>query len=179
MKRTTTIFFASLFLAVSLFAQKTPLVATVDVQRVLNDYTEFQTAVSQVRAAVELVESEMQNMQQELQAIVAEGRKVEMASKNPAASEEARQEAQVKLGELQGELQSKQGTLRQFQQQAQQIAQQGQKDKLAPFQEKALTVVRTMAAEQGIDLVVPTSAVIFSNPAMEITDAVIAMLNAQ
>lgn len=179
MKKTTTILLASLFLAVGLFAQKTPLVATVDVQRVLNDYSEFQAAVAKVRASVEPVEQEMQKMQQSLQAIVAEGRAAETTAKNPAASDEARQEAQAKVAELGAKLQSEQGMLRQFQQQAQQLAQQGQKEQLEPLQQKALEVVKTVATDKGLDLVIPTNSVIYSAPTLEITDSVIAVLNAQ
>lgn len=179
MKKTTTILLASLFLAVGLFAQKTPLVATVDVQRVLNDYAEFQAAVAKVRASVEPVEMEMQKMQQSLQAIVAEGRAAETTAKNPAASDEARQEAQAKVAELGAKLQSEQGMLRQFQQQAQQLAQQGQKEQLEPLQQKALEVVKTVATDKGLDLVIPTNSVIYAAPTLEITDSVIAVLNAQ
>ena len=179
MKKTTTILLASLFLAVGLFAQKTPLVATVDVQRVLNDYAEFQAAVAKVRASVEPVEMEMQKMQQSLQAIVAEGRAAETTAKNPAASDEARQEAQAKVAELGAKLQSEQGMLRQFQQQAQQLAQQGKKEQLEPLQQKALEVVKTVATDKGLDLVIPTNSVIYAAPTLEITDSVIAVLNAQ
>ena len=179
MKKTTTILLASLFLAVGLFAQKTPLVATVDLQRVLNDYAEFQAAWAKVSASVEPVEMEMQKMQQSLQAIVAEGRAAETTAKNPAASDEARQEAQAKVAELGAKLQSEQGMLRQFQQQAQQLAQQGQKEQLEPLQQKALEVVKTVATDKGLDLVIPTNSVIYAAPTLEITDSVIAVLNAQ
>ena len=179
MKKTTTVFFASLFLAVGLFAQKTPIMATVDVQRVLNDFVEFQAAVEKVRASVGPVEEEMQKMQQNMQAIVNEGRAAETTAKNPAASEEARQQAQAKVAELQGKLQAEQGKLRQFQQQAQQLAQQGQKEQLEPLQKKALDAVKTIAADKGIDMVIPTNAVIYSSESLEITDTVIAVLNAQ
>ncbi|MFT4901908.1 MAG: outer membrane protein [Lentimonas sp.] len=179
MKKTTTVFFASLFLAMGLFAQKAPIVATVDVQRVLNDYNKFQTAVEKVRASVAPVEEEMQNMQENLQAIVTEGRAAETTAKNPAASDEARQEAQAKVAELQVKLQEEQAKLRQFQQQAQQLAQRGQQEQLEPLQQKALEVVKTVAADKGIDLVLPTNAVIYSAESLEITDTIIAVLNAE
>jgi len=56
MKKTITLFLASLFCAAALFAQKTPVVATVNVQRILNDYTAFQTAVEKVKGSVAPVE---------------------------------------------------------------------------------------------------------------------------
>jgi outer membrane protein len=177
MKKITTLTLASLLLASGLFAQKTPVVGVVDVQRVLADYTEFQAAVEKVRGSVAPVEEEMQKMQASIQAIVTEGREVETKAKNPAASEDARAEAQVQVGELKVKLQEAQADLNQFRQQAQQLAQQGQKDELAPLQAKAIEAVKTVAEDKGIDLVFPKNNLIYSSDALEISDAVIAALN--
>jgi len=178
MKKFTTLFLASLFVATGLFAQKTPIVGVVDVQRVLNDYTAFQAAVEKVKGSVAPVEEEMQKMQASIQQIVTEGREVETKAKNPAASDEARAEAQAKVNELQQKLQKAQVELNQFRQQAQQLAQKGQQEELAPLQEKAVEAVKTVAQDKGIDLVVPKNSVIYSADALEISDTVIAVLNA-
>ena len=177
MKKITTLTLASRLLASGLFAQKTPVVGVVDVKRVLADYTEFQAAVEKVRGSVAPVEEEMQKMQASIQAIVTEGREVETKAKNPAASEDARAEAQVQVGELQVKLQEAQADLNQFRQQAQQLAQQGQKDELAPLQAKAIEAVKTVAEDKGIDLVFPKNNLIYYSDALEISDAVIAALN--
>lgn len=177
MKKFTTLTLATLLLATGLFAQRTPVVGVVDVQRVLADYTEFQAAVEKVRGSVAPVEEEMQKMQASIQAIVTEGREIETKAKNPAASEEARAEAATQVGELQAKLQEAQANLNQFRQQAQQLAQQGQKDELAPLQAKAVEAVKTVAEDKGIDLVVPKNNLIYSSDALEISDAVIAALN--
>lgn len=179
MKKFTTVIIASLLIATGLFAQKTPVVAVVDVQRVLNDYSAFQTAVQKVRGSVAPVEEEMKKMQANIQEIVAEGQEVETKSKNPAASEEARTEATAQMRELQQQLQQAQVELQQFRQQAQQLAQKGQQEQLAPLQEKAVEAVKTVAQDKGIDLVLPKNAVIFSADSLEISDAVIAVLNAE
>ena len=178
MKKLTTVFLASVFITVGLFAQKSPVVATVDVQRVLNDYAAFQTAVEKVKGSVAPAEEEIKKMQEGLQAIVAEGREAEAMAKNPAASEEAKAEAQAKVAGLQAQLQETQAKMQQFQQQAQALAKQGQQQELAPLQEKALEAVKTVAADKGIDLVLPKNTVIFADDSLEISDAVIAVLNA-
>jgi outer membrane protein len=178
MKKITTAFLASLLIATGLFAQKTPVVGVVDVQRVLADYSEFQSAVEKVRGSVAPVEEEMKKMQANIESIVAEGRTVETKAKNPAASDEARAEAQAQVNELQQKLQKAQVELQQFRQQAQQLAQQGQKEELAPLQAKAVEAVKTVSEDKGIDLVVPKNAVIYASDALEISDAVIAVLNA-
>lgn len=178
MKKFASILIASLLIATGLSAQKTPVVGVVDVQRVLNDFNAFQAAVEKVRGSVAPVEEEMQKMQASIENIVTEGRAAETKAKNPAASEEARAEAQAQVAEFQQQLQQAQIELQQFRQQAQQLAQQGQQTELAPLQEKAVEAVKTVAQDKGIDLVVPKNAVIYASDALEISDAVIAVLNA-
>ncbi|MGZ0655950.1 OmpH family outer membrane protein [Coraliomargarita sp. W4R53] len=178
MKKFTTVIIASLLVATGLFAQKTPVLGVVDIQRVLTDYSAFQTAVEKVRGSVAPVEEEMKKMQASIEAIVTEGRAIETKAKNPAASDEARSEAQAKVGELQQQLQKAQVELQQFRQQAQQLAQQGQQEELAPLQAKAIDAVKTVAEDKGIDLVVAKNTVVYSADSLEISDAVIAVLNA-
>jgi len=179
MKKLVTLILASALFAVGSFAQKAPVIGVVDVQRVLNDYTAFQSAVEKVRGSVAPVEEEMRKMQDNIQQIIAEGREAETMASNPAASEEAIANANAKVSQLQAQLQAEQLKLNQFRQQAQQLAQQGQQQDLAPLQENAVEAVKTVAADKGIDLVVAKNTVIFADDSLEITDAVIAVLNAQ
>lgn len=179
MKKLITVIALSAFALVGLNAQKTPVVATVDVQRVLNDYNAFQAAVEKVRGSVEPVEDEMRKMQENIQSIIAKGRDAELLRENPASSEEAKAEASAEVLALQGQLREEQIKLQQFQQQARQLAQQGQQDELAPLQEKAVDAVKIVAEDKGIDLVIPKNGVIFSSDELEITDAVIALLNSE
>ena len=177
MKNSFILLFAFLVISTSLLAQKSASVGVVDVQRVLNDYSAFQVAVEKVRGSVAPVEEEMQKMQENIQTIVAEGQAAETKSNNPAASEEARAEAAVELNDLRQKLQLAQSEINQFRQQAQQLAQQGQQEKLAPLQEKAVEAVKSVALEKGIDLVVPKNQVIYSSEALDISEAVIDLLN--
>ncbi len=179
MKKLITILTLSVFATAGLMAQKTPVIGTVDVQRVLNDYNAFQSAVEKVRGSVAPVEEEMQKMQQNIQDIVAKGREAELKRDNPATSEAAKAEAQSEIAELQAQMRQEQTRLQQFQQQAQQMAQKGQQERLAPLQEKAVEAVATVAEDKGIDLVLPTNGVIYASDELEISDAVIALLNAE
>ena len=179
MKKIFSILAASALIAGGLFAQKAPVVATVDVERVLNDYTVFQAAVEKIRGSVAPVEEEIQQMQRKIEAIIIEGREAETMARNPAASESAVAEAQAKVAELQQQMQQEQGRLNQFRQQAQQLAQRGQQEELQPLQEKAVEAVSRVAKEKGIDLVLAKNNAIFADDSLEITDAVIAILNAQ
>lgn len=167
-------------LGTTLLAQKAaPTVASIDIQLVLKEYGAFQAALAKVRDSVQNFEEEMQRMQESLQTIVAEGREVETAVKNPAASDEARKASQKKLVELQKQLQSEQATLRQYQQQAQRLSQEGQKKELEPLQQKALETSKLIAQELSVDLLLPTGALVYAAPALDISQAVIDRLNAQ
>ena len=177
MKKFTTLILASLLLATGLFAQKAPVIGVVDVQGVLADFTEFQSALEKVRGSVAPVEEEMQKMQASMQAIVTEGREIETKANNPAASEDARAEAVAALPALQAKLQEAQANLNQFRQQAQTLAQQGQEEQLAPLQSRAVEAVKAVAEDKGIDLVFPKNNLIYTSDALEISDAVIAFLN--
>lgn len=179
MKKTIIILSLSILATAGLVAQKTPVVGTVDVQRVLNDYNEFQSAVEKVRGSVAPVEEEMRKMQQNIQDIVTKGREAELKRDNPATSDSAKAEAEAQVAQLQEQLRQEQARLQQFRQQAQQMAQQGQQEELAPLQEKAVEAVATVAEDKGIDLVLPKNSVIFASDELEITDAVIALLNSQ
>lgn len=178
MKKPTSLFLAAILCTTALFAQKTPVVATVDVQRVLGDYNEFQTAVETIKSSVTPVEEEMKKMQETVQEIVAKGRELEAEVENPSIDEERKTEAEAEILELKKQLQAIQVELQQFRQQAQQLAKQGQQEDLAPLQEKAVEAVKQVAADKGIDMVLPKNATVFSSDDMEITDAVIAVLNA-
>ena len=177
MKNILTFTFVALIITASLSAQNSAVIGVVDVQKVLNDYSEFQAAVEKVRGSVAPVEEEMQKMQENIQAIVADGQAAETKASNPAASEDARAEAAVQVNELRQKLQLAQAEINQFRQQAQQLAQQGQQEKLAPLQEKAVEAVKSVALDKGLELVVPKNQVIYSAEALDISEAVIVLLN--
>lgn len=152
-------------------------IATVDVQKVLSEYIEFNQAVEKVRASVAPIEEEIAKMQEEVTTIIAEAREADARSNNPALDQSARDEARSKIIELQTKLQNKQAQLQQFSQQAQELAQSGQQADLTPLQDRALEVVQEISKKEGIDIVLATSSVVFANEDLDISDKVIAELN--
>ena len=178
MKKLSVLSILLILQATSLFAQKTPVFATVDVQRVLNDYAAFQEAVEEVKTSMAPVEEEIKRMQENIQTIVTEGRELESSVQNPALDEEAKEKSQEEISELKKELQKDQVEFNSFRQQAQQLAQQSQQEEIAPLQEKAVEAVKQVATDKGIDIVIPLNVAVFVSDDLEITDAVIAVLNA-
>ncbi len=178
MKKITLLFLSLTVGTVGLFAQKTPVVATVDIQRVLNDYNAFQAAYETLKVSMAPVEEEVKRMQEDAQEILIKGRELESEIANPSISEERKSEAEAEIVEIRKQLQTAQVEIQQFRQQAQQRLQQGQKEDLEPLQEKAVEAVKAVANDKGIDIVLPLNVAVFSSDELEITDAVIAVLNA-
>ena len=152
--------------------------ATVDLQHILSEYNTYQAAVDKVKSSVVPVEEEFQKMQESAQEIVIKGRELQAEVENPSIDEGRKAEAEAEIAELGKQLQTAQLEMQQFRQQAQQLAQQGQQNDLAPLQERAIEVIKEVAEDKGIDIVVPLNAVIYSSEGLEITDEVIAVLNA-
>ena len=134
---------------------------------------------------IERAKAELQEAQQELASQKRESREALQTAQAKSqielhAAEEKAQVAQTELQEAQtaqAKLQEAQANLNQFRQQAQALAQQGQEEDLAPLQAKAVEAVKTVAEDKGIDLVVPKNNLIYSSDALDISDAVIAVLN--
>ena len=96
-----TLIILSCALLSGLFSVNAGSIATVDVQKVLSEYVEFNQAVEKVRAAVAPIEEEIAKMQEEVTNIIAEAREADARSNNPALEESARDEARSKIIELQ------------------------------------------------------------------------------
>ena len=174
MKQLLTVLLLIFSLLSSAFAAK---VVTVDVEKVLNEYVAFNQAMDKVRNSVAPIEEEIQQMQEEITAIIADAREADATSNNLALDDDARDEARSKLVQLQSQLQNKQTQLQQFSIQVQQLAQQGQEAELTPLQDKALAAVKKIAKEEDIDVVIATANVIYSKDNLDISDEVISELN--
>ena len=71
-----TLIILSCALLSGLFSVSAGSIATVDVQKVLSEYVEFNQAVEKVRAAVAPIEEEIAKMQEEVTNIIAEAEKL-------------------------------------------------------------------------------------------------------
>jgi Skp family chaperone for outer membrane proteins len=177
MNKFTYALLASIILATSLFGQSTSTIATVNIQRVLSDYTVYQTTLERVKGSVAPAEEEIQKMQEKIEEIVTKGRELNANTNNPALDPESRASAESELKTLQAELNDARSQAQQFRSKAQELAQKGQRDDLAPLQQKAAEVIKEFAKEKGLILVLPMDQILYADEALEITDAVIAVLN--
>lgn len=178
MKKIILLLSTALFCTAGLFGQKIPITATVDVQRVLSEYNEYQAAFETIKSSVAPVEEEIKRMRESAQEVLTKGRQLQEEMENPSIDAERKAEAEAEIREIEKQLQTMQIEMQQFNQQAQQLYKKGQEEDLMPLRQKAVEAVKQVANDKGIDMVIPSDVAIFYLPELEITDSVIALLNA-
>lgn len=194
MKKLSIAFLASLLVATSLFAQKTPVVGAVNMQRLLAGFTEYQTAQEKYRGAIAPAEEELGAAQEKLQEMQTKGKELETKKENPALSEEAKAEAEAEYTQLAGQFQLMGKQFQAFQAQAQQLRNKSRQQYLLPLELKAREAVVTVAKDKGVDVVLEISpvevkqdeettfnvfrgSVLYASEDLDLTDSVIAVLN--
>ena len=195
MKKLSIAFIASLLVATSVFAQKTPVVGAVNMQRLLAGYTNYQTALEKYRGSIAQAEEELGTAQQKLQEMQEQGKELETKKDNPALSEEAKAEAEAEYNALAGQFQAMGKQFQAFQAQTQQLRNKSRQQHLLPLELKAREAVVTVAKDKGVDFVVEIApvevkqdeettfnvfrgTVLYASEDLELTDSVIAVLNA-
>ena len=202
MKKLISVFLASLFAVSGSFAQKAAVTGTVNMERLMNDYVAYQTAVTRVEGSEQTAKEEVEKLKDKLGLVELESRVQDLRQKasNPAIADEERKSAEVEVQQLLKDNQAKIQQLNAFGQQLQKKNQQARQTALAPFQLKAREAIVAVAKDKAIDLVVPIiprelklkdaagveteynffdGQIFYADDALEITDAVIAVLNAQ
>ncbi|MGB0263826.1 MAG: OmpH family outer membrane protein [Opitutales bacterium] len=186
----------------SLFAQKAAVVGTVNMERVLADYAAYQSALERIAGAEQTAQEEIDSFKQKLGLDVVESQIQELQQKslNPAIADAERQAAAEEAKDLIAANEAKIRQLNDFGQQLQDKTQQARQSALNPYEYKARDAVNSVAKDKNIDLVFPiiprdvkvqeddgseteysfyAGQVMFASDALEITDAVIAILNAE
>lgn len=194
MKKIALTFLASIFAISSLVAQST--LGSVDMPKLLNGYEAYQSAKEKYQGAIAPAEEELKNAQVLLGEMRDKGQELEAKVANPALSEDAIAAAKEELAQLTLEFRQKGAQFQQFQQQAQVLRNQSRQKILLPLELKARQACMTVAKDKGIDLLVESSevtvkeseessftvfrgTVIFASEDIDVTDAVIALLNAE
>lgn len=195
MKKLSIALLASLIVVTGLVAQKTPVMGTVDFQRLLNGYDEYQTALEKVQGSIAPAEEELTKAQAELKEMQTQGKELEAKKENPALSEEARAEAEAEYKTLLAQFQKKGQEFQAFQNQVQQRRNQSRQQNLLPLELTAREAIATVAKDKGVDLVLEIAPIdvkkdetktfnvfrgvaLYADDSLEITDSVIALLNA-
>lgn len=201
MKKTLLLVLATLMVAGSNFAQEASRVGTVNMERLMNDYVEYQSAVKRVEGAAQTAQEEVDAFKAKLglDEVETKVQELQQTAQNPATADIARQNAESEAQKLINENQAKIQQLNAYGTQLQQQNQQNRNRILNPYQLKIRAAIIEVAKDKGFDLVVPivpqTISVpvgeeseeynvfmgntLYASDSIEITDSVIAVLNAE
>lgn len=202
MKKTIVLALVTLMAAGFSFAQEASRVGTVNMERLMNDYVDYQSAVKRVEGAAQTAQEEVDAFKVKLglDAVEAKVQELQQTAQNPATADIARQNAESEAQTLINENQAKIQQLNAFGTQLQQQNQQNRDRILNPFRLKMREAIIEVAKDKGFDLVVPIAPqkvsvrvdeetteeynvfmgnILYASDNIEITDSVIAVLNAE
>lgn len=201
MKKFITLLLLSAIATCGLFAQKTPTVGAINMERLLQEYVDYQTAFQRVKGAEESAKEYLEDKKKELglDTVEEDLKALQLEAQNPAASDEARQTAKTKAEQLFKDNQAKIQSIQAMTRQIQQTNSQSSQRELTPYQLKARAAIIQVAKDKSIDLVVQivprnvnikaedgteteysffdSPVVLYASEQLEITDAVLAVLN--
>ncbi len=202
MNKLISLIFISILSAGPISAQKAAIVATVNFELVLGSYVAYQTALERVEGTKQTAVDEIEAYKNELGLTEVESKIQELQQKrqNPAIADEERKLAGQEEQSLLKQNAAKIEQFRAYGQDLQQRLQQAETTALSPLQYKAREAVNTVAKEKSVDLVLPivprqidtidedgietshsllAGQVMYASDALDITNAVIAILNAE
>lgn len=155
------------------------VIYVVDIAQVHQSYYKTKQVQEQLTSALEATNSELKAMDEKRVKLITELQEIEKKLQNTALTDAAKQEIatkeyQPKVAEVQTLVNNMQG----LKNQAQQKLTQQQKEVIAEHKKEIVKVIEKIAAEKKADFVVEKNATYFSKPASDITEDVIASLNA-
>ncbi|MEM9025979.1 MAG: OmpH family outer membrane protein [Verrucomicrobiota bacterium] len=169
----------------SAFAQQAPKTIAVNFDTLFQEFYEVKDALAKFQTSIDAVDKELQTMASEMQPQSEKLQELVAKSRNPAMTDDARQEAEQEAVQLDQELRKRQQELGQFQQQQRQTLGLRRNEIRKQFVEKIREVVSQYAESSGAEMVVNIAPVggnvggiIFVADAYDKTDDVLAILNA-
>ena len=161
-------------------AQSSPVMVTVDMQQVYQNYERAAEARERFQSSVTNAEEEVQTMQQEMQTMQQELQTLNEQLQSDALAEAAREEMTTELQQGLTELRQKQQQLLEFRQQTQNFLQERSQSIMQLHYREIQEVVGQMAQEMNADLVLNSSGamVVYAAPKFDITEQVLERLNA-
>jgi len=162
-------------------AQKTPKVATFELQKVLTDYKKADLMNKNLQADTKKVTDQRTGALEKLQALRNEIEKMQTDAQSPLLSEKAKADAETALkAKIQEYQQFYQSATAQERSAAETLQARGQANARALILE-VRPVIEDIAKEKGIDLVLDgsftASGVWFTDKSLDITDEVLKRLN--
>ena len=155
------------------------VIYVVDIAQAFQSYYKAKEAFAQLESAAEVTTGELKAMDEKRVKLLAEFQEIQNKLKNPALTEEAKKEIQEK--ELQpkfAELQTIVNNMQGLKTQTEQKLAMQRREITSVHRKEIIKVIEKIAADKKADFVLEKGAVYFNKPASDITEDVIAALNA-
>jgi len=167
-------------------AQPAPNVLTVNIAQAADSYYKVQDFEKELEKSGEQVREKVEALQEERQLLVQEFEELADQAESEILTEQARNEAAQDAIDKRQEVQQKEQEIRQFVQQTQRTLQARQSSQMEMFLTDISEVVEKVVQERGATLAFDTSgftrsgmpAVLYADPAYDVTPEVIRRLNA-
>jgi outer membrane protein len=166
-------------------AQATPKILVVDLAKIFDTHWKTKEQVAKLQADQAKAQDQASQMQKDGNALVEQFKELDEQSKNPTATAEAKAKAQADAKSKYEEIQQKQSEFKAFAQNAQStMRQRSQTFKTLMIEEiskAAVDIAKKKGATFLLDKSGPTLAgvsnILYSDPALDITDEVVAEMN--
>ncbi|MBC2596182.1 OmpH family outer membrane protein [Ruficoccus amylovorans] len=169
------------FMAVgALQAQKTPMVVTVNMGELYQNYWKAQEADQKFQSSVENAQQEIQAMIEEGMGLANEMQELQSKMNNPALTETAREKFTAEAQQKAQSIREKEAEVNRYRQQTEQTLQQRRQSIVQLHISEIREEVIKIAKEKGADLVLNSAgmAVVYFDESFDITQEVLAKLNA-
>lgn len=169
------------FLAVgALQAQKTPMVVTVNMGELYQNYWKAQEADEKFQSSVENAQQEIQAMIEEGMGMANELQDLQSKMNNPAVSEAAREKYNTEIQEKAKAIREKEAEVNRYRQQTESTLQKRRQAIVQLHISEIREEVIKVAKEKGADLVLNSAgmAVVYFDESFDITQEVLTKLNA-
>jgi Outer membrane protein len=165
--------------AVSAVAYANPVIYVVDINQIHQHYYKTKAVTEQFKSTVDTTNVELQRMAEQLKVMEAEVQAISEKSNNPALSDAAKKEIiEKELGPKYTQAQALANTMQGIRNQAAQKLQQKQKEVAAAHRKEIVDVIEKIAKDKKADFVIEKNFVYSSKPTSDITEEIIAALNA-
>jgi len=169
----------------ALLAQPAVKLVVVDMAKVYDSHYKTEEANAKFRDAEQKAQEQVEELNKQGQTLVDEYKELMEQSKNTVLTPEARSKAETDAQKKLEDIQRKQGEVQNFRTNTQRSLQQRIKTHRDLLLEEITKVVNDLAKRQGATLVVDRSgptlfgipSVLYSDPAYDITDAVVTEVN--
>lgn len=155
-----------------------PKVGTVDINEITKKYNKAIEQQASIQKSIDAAKSSVQEKVDEVQKLQEDLKETQKRAQSPLLSDSGKQQIAAEFKVKEETFRQKYGQLQQLDAEARNTIQGRVQEMGRALDADIRPAVEKIAKSKGLDLVVPKGAVLYSDASLDITDAVIADLNA-